>query len=165
MFTICGKEYYTKKEFECWCADMYNSYLAFAKNCKYIKCYQNAISFKQRLRDTVIVNFKTHKTGFSRCHRDDEFCTSTGIAIAWARYNNKTVPNVIESAKANNLNIGDKVYYTDSVVLGVCEAYYSGTVYDDATKQVKYLFNVGTVKNPCDRYFAVSDLSNIYVLE
>ena len=173
MFTICGRDYLTKREFDAWVRNMVQSYNTFAKTRNNIKCYQHCecsaldpiLGKLGHTRDTVIINLRNYKVAFAKCHRDDEFRSDVGVAIAWARYNNKLVPNVIENAKANKLNIGDKVYYTDSVVLGVCEAYFAGTVYDDATKQVKYLFNVGTVKNPCDRYFAVSDLSSIYVLE
>lgn len=174
MFTICGEQYVTKREFNCWVRDMNNSYLEFTKKRNHFKCYSycdrgianpNFGDPIGKNRITMIVNLKTQKVAFSKCHKDDEFETSVGLAIAWARYMNKPIPKVVEYAKPKNLTVGTKVLYTDSITGSASEAYYVGTVYDDADKQRKYLFNFGTPKKPIEEYLSLDSLKNIMVVE
>ena len=174
MFTICGERYVTKREFNCWVRDMNNSYLEFTKKRNHFKCYSycdrgvanpNFGDPIGKNRITMIVNLKTQKVAFSKCHKDDEFETSVGVAIAWARYMNKPIPKEVEYAKPRNLKVGTKVFYTNSITGSASEAYYVGTVYDDANKQRKYLFNFGTPKRPIEEYLSLDSLKNIMIVE
>ena len=41
---------------------------------------------------TVIINMKSGKTSFSKCHKCDTFHASTGLGVAWARYIGEEIP-------------------------------------------------------------------------
>lgn len=93
----------TEKEFAVWCKNMVESFKS------YEKCHPNIGllmwgSPSEKDRKTVIINMKTMKTACAKCHPSDEFSKDVGIAIAWARYNNNPIPQVV------NCNVVDDFY-------------------------------------------------------
>ena len=46
-------------------------------------------------RTAVIINMKSGKTSFSKCHKCDTFHASTGLGVAWARYIGEEIPKQV----------------------------------------------------------------------
>ena len=60
--------------------EFYNSHGRYI----YYDCHKNKIR---------ITNIRTGKTAMAKCNNTDKFNREVGIAIAWARYTNKPVPD------------------------------------------------------------------------
>lgn len=55
----------------------------------------------------MIVNTKNGRTSTARCNKQDKFDYRIGLAIAWARYNNKRF-TIGESCYLSELSVGDR---------------------------------------------------------
>lgn len=109
------KHILTEKEFSVWCKNMVASFKSYEK-------YHPNIGLlmwgnpSESSRKTVIINMKTMKTACAKCHPNDEFSRDVGIAIAWARYNNKQIPQVVNCYAVDDLDSvirGDKIVWFD----------------------------------------------------
>ena len=57
---------------------------------------------------TVIVNMKSGKTSFSKCHKCDTFHASIGLGVAWARYIGEEIPKERKIINTSKLKYGQR---------------------------------------------------------
>lgn len=55
---------------------------------------------------TVLINYKTGEITKAKCHENDKFDSSIGVAIAWARYKGYEIPR--ETVNISELKYGQK---------------------------------------------------------
>jgi hypothetical protein len=101
MFENNDYIYMTRKEYNIWINNMYESYVSYEEK------HFNNIKFMCNNKSLVIVNLNNGKSAMARCHKSDNFITKTGIAIAWAKYNHSKIPRIIE--QATDLKVDDEV--------------------------------------------------------
>lgn len=56
---------------------------------------------------TQIINMRKQKRGIAICHENDAFDPEIGIAYAWARYKNESIPNFTVAKKLSEMKNGD----------------------------------------------------------
>lgn len=56
---------------------------------------------------TQIINMRKQKRGIAICHENDAFDPEIGIAYAWARYKNESIPNFTVTKKLSEMKNGD----------------------------------------------------------
>lgn len=56
---------------------------------------------------TQIINMRKQKRGIAICHENDAFDPEIGIAYAWARYKNESIPNFTVMKKLSEMKNGD----------------------------------------------------------
>ena len=59
-------------------------------------------------RSAVIINMKSGRTSFAKCHILDKFYGCIGIGVAWAKYIGEEIPKQIDIVKISELNPGQK---------------------------------------------------------
>lgn len=65
------------------------------------------IAWDEYERTVTIHHNKYHTYAVAKCKFNDKFDLRTGIAIAWAKYNNMTVPDIDNTINRDNLQNGD----------------------------------------------------------
>jgi hypothetical protein len=109
------KHILTEKEFAVWCKNMVESFKSYEKNHPNI-CLLMWGNPSESSRKTVIINMKTMKTSYAKCHPNDEFSRDVGIAIAWARYNSNPIPQVVNCNAVDDFDSvirGEKIVWFD----------------------------------------------------
>lgn len=66
------------------------------------------ISWDFYTRLVTIFNIMSHKYGQSKAAKEDDFCITEGIAIAWAHYNKMPIPSLDKTIEREKLVNGDK---------------------------------------------------------
>ena len=66
-------------------------------------------------RTTVIVNMKSGKTSFSKCHKCDTFHASIGLGVAWARYIGEESPKQAILTTISKLTPGERFVFTNGM--------------------------------------------------
>ena len=69
-------------------------------------------------RCVVLVNSKSGRTVVARCHKNDEFDSAVGLAIAWARYLGIKIPKcgtILHTTDIVHLKFGTKLYVHEKV--------------------------------------------------
>lgn len=56
---------------------------------------------------TQIISMRKQKRGIAICHENDAFVPEIGIAYAWARYKNESIPNFTVKKKLSEMKNGD----------------------------------------------------------
>lgn len=56
---------------------------------------------------TQIISMRKQKRGVAICHENDAFDPEIGIAYAWARYKNESIPNFTVAKKLSEMKNGD----------------------------------------------------------
>lgn len=79
----------SKKMFDCWIMDLYESWLN-----RDMKIYKNLEYHTVDANTVYIINKKTGKTAYAHAHPDDTPSVVAGIAVAWARYRNMEIPKI-----------------------------------------------------------------------
>ena len=60
-------------------------------------------------RSAVIINMKSGRISFAKCHILDKFNGCIGIGVAWAKYIGEEIPKQIDTVKISELNLLDKL--------------------------------------------------------
>lgn len=154
----------TKKDFDIWVNDMFRSFTEYVRehDCVGYFCTHDVNKGGSANRETVIVNVKTHKTAFARCHKDDTFDVKVGIAIAWARYNGILIPTVVKNKAVDDVDevlSGKRVVIFDTSFCGCRRYIYKGTA-DNFGYGIVYLFECVSDH----RMLAVDNLNDCYVV-
>ena len=71
--------------------------------CRYRNDYEkfSLMHYTDRKNRIVrITNIKTGKSAIAKCHKGDKFSESTGIAIAYAKYQHCEIPKVADTVEA-----------------------------------------------------------------
>lgn len=74
-------------------------------------------------RSAIIVNMKSGRTSFAKCHILDKFNGCIGIGVAWAKYMGEEIPKQITFVKISELNSGQKFIFAEKDKV---EFYYIG---------------------------------------
>ena len=74
-------------DFEAWAYEKYRRFKKAQEIDPSLACVVSPSS-----HTTVIINMKSGKTSFSKCHKCDTFHASTGLGVAWARYIGEEIP-------------------------------------------------------------------------
>lgn len=155
----------TKKDFDIWVNDMYRSFKEYAEkhDCMKYFCICEGNKDGSTNRETVIINLKTHKTAFARCHKDDMFDEKVGLAIAWARYNGVFIPTVVKNKAVDDVDevlSGKRVVIFDTSFCGCRRYIYKGTADNFRYGGTVYLFECVSDH----RMLAVGNLNDCYVV-
>ena len=63
-------------------------------------------------RSAVIINMKSGRISFAKCHILDKFNGCIGIGVAWAKYIGEEIPKQIDTVKISELNPGQKFNFS-----------------------------------------------------
>ena len=112
-----AKTFITQKEFIHWVNDMLKSYEN--KSAEFRNVRKLTLEEFRENKRTIIMNVKTGKTAVAKCHKDDHFSLSVGLAVAWAKYLNKPIPTIADCVDYKNLKFLDKFYVSkaDNAIL------------------------------------------------
>lgn len=88
----------TRKQFNEWVAKMVEKY-------KNEKLFNDCDT--RTIKDVVICVDRNHNVGIAKCHPDDEFNSSIGTAIAYARMKGMKIPKVDNYKKLSEMENGD----------------------------------------------------------
>jgi hypothetical protein len=154
----------TKKDFDIWVKDMFNSFKTYVEkhDCMKYCCFCEGNTNGSTNRETVIINLKTHKTAFARCHKDDMFDEETGFAIAWAKYNGVMIPSVVKCRAVDDIDAvlkGERVVIFDTSFCGCRRYIYKGTA-DNFGYGTVYLFECVSDH----RMLVVDNLNDCYIV-
>lgn len=107
-------------DFEAWAYEKYRRFKKAQELDPSLACVVSPSS-----HTTVIINMKSGKTSFSKCHKCDTFQASIGLGVAWARYIGEEIPKQVTIVKISELTTGQKfAFSTEAKVKG--EFYYIG---------------------------------------
>ena len=90
-------------DFEAWAYEKYRRFKKAQELDPSLACVVSPSS-----HTTVIINMKSGKTSFSKCHKCDTFHASTGLGVAWARYIGKEIPKEIKIINTSKLKYGQR---------------------------------------------------------
>lgn len=112
-----AKTFITQKEFIHWVNDMLKSYEN--KSAEFRNVRKLTLEEFRENKRTIIMNVKTGKTAVAKCHKDDYFSPSVGLAVAWAKYLNKPIPVIADYVDYKDLKFLDKFYVSraDNAIL------------------------------------------------
>ena len=112
-----ARRFVTQEEFIQWVNDMVKSYNN--RSVEFRNVRQLTLEESRLTRRTIIMNVKTGKTAVAKCHKDDHFSLSVGLAVAWAKYLNKPIPTIADCVDYKNLKFLDKFYVSkaDNAIL------------------------------------------------
>lgn len=96
-------------EYDRWIMDMYNSYQNRGK--EFINVRVLTLQEREATRRTIIMNIMTGRTAVAKCHKDDKFSYTIGVAIAWAKYRNMEIPIKANIVSIHDLEPGDEFYF------------------------------------------------------
>ena len=99
------------ENFEAWAHEKYNQ---FMKEKESNPDFVEVVSPSNRT--VTIINMKSRKASFSKCHNYDKFNTYIGYGVAWAKYIGEEIPKQIVTIKISELNPGQKFIFADEVV-------------------------------------------------
>jgi hypothetical protein len=103
----------TREEFYKWAKRAYDH----AKRNR--SCYIGTIPNSNA---TICYDTTTGKVGVARCHPDDDFDFTIGVAIAYTRCYDFEVPTIIEMKKLSEMKNGDVFFYDDTEYMFIGEA-------------------------------------------
>lgn len=107
-----AKTFITQKEFIYWVNDMLKSYEN--RSAEFRNVRKLTLEESRANKRTIIMNVKTGKTAVAKCHKDDHFSPSVGLAVAWAKYLNKSIPVIADYVDYKDLKFLDKFYVSRS---------------------------------------------------
>ena len=90
-------------DFEAWAYEKYRRFKKAQELDPSLACVVSPSS-----HTTVIINMKSGKTSFSKCHKCDTFHASTGLGVAWARYIGEEIPKEIKIINTSKLKYGQR---------------------------------------------------------
>ena len=90
-------------DFEAWAYEKYRRFKKAQELDPNLACVVSPSS-----HTTVIINMKSGKTSFSKCHKCDTFHESTGLGVAWARYIGEEIPKEIKIINTSKLKYGQR---------------------------------------------------------
>lgn len=90
-------------DFEAWAYEKYRRFKKAQELDPSLACVVSPSS-----HTTVIINMKSGKTSFSKCHKCDTFHASTGLGVAWARYIGEEIPKERKIINTSKLKYGQR---------------------------------------------------------